>query len=191
MMALSRLVCIIWASVFMKSYDEDEQDENWELLLQHQTLTDIAFSPTLNNSVLDFFAGVYEEHLLLFQQLFPILPIKPKQHYLVHFKSMVLMNGSLTYSCCFKYELRNTYFKRLAHIVCNLKNIPKTLNFRNQLTFLWHTIQRSRIRNVCVATVARREPSAFYNKAVIFSLDAKIASDGAMPIAPYDHMTLN
>jgi hypothetical protein len=92
------------------------------------------------------------------------------------------MNGPLTYSFCFKYELRNTYFKRLAHIICNFKNIPKTLTFRKQLTSFSRTIQRCRIQNVCVATVARREPSAFYNKTGIFSLDAKIALEGAMPI---------
>jgi hypothetical protein len=34
-----------------------------------------------SDCVLDFFSEVYEEHLLLFQQLFPTLPIKAKQHY--------------------------------------------------------------------------------------------------------------
>ncbi len=52
----------------------------------------------------------------------------------------------------FTYELRNSYFKRLANIVCNFKTIPKTLTFRNQLTSLSHTIQWTGIRNVCVAT---------------------------------------
>jgi hypothetical protein len=74
MMALSRLMCVILSEFI----DEDDQDEHWELLLQLQTLTDIAFSPTLKNSALDFFAEVSEEHLILFKILFPNLPIKLK-----------------------------------------------------------------------------------------------------------------
>ncbi len=66
---LSRLVCIILPEFI----DENEKNDHWELLLQLQTLTDIVFSPTLNNRMLDFFAEVYEENLLLFQQLFHIL----------------------------------------------------------------------------------------------------------------------
>jgi hypothetical protein len=103
--------------------DEDDQDEHWELLLQLQTLTDITFSPTLKKSALDFFAKVYEENLILFKKLFSNLPIKPKQHYLVHFKSIVLSNRPPTFSSRFKYELRNRYFKRLAQIVCNFKKL--------------------------------------------------------------------
>lgn len=66
---LSRLLCIILPEFI----DENEKNYHWELLLQLQTLTDIVFSPTLNHRMLDFFAEVYEENLLLFQQLFHIL----------------------------------------------------------------------------------------------------------------------
>lgn len=148
MMALSRLICLI-LSEFVS---EEEEDEYWEFLLQLQTLTEIAFSSTLNKSVLNYFSELYADHLQLFKKLFPTLPIKPKQHYLIHFKSMVEINGPPTYSSCFKYELRNSSFKRAAHIVCNFKNIPKTLTFRNQLSSLGHTISKSRMRNFCVAT---------------------------------------
>lgn len=132
--------------------DTKEDDKHWALLMQLQTITDLAFAPKLTDSLLNYFSELYEEHLILFQKLYPNLPIKPKQHYLVHFKTIVQTNGPPTFSSCFKYELRNSFFKRISHTVCNFKNIPKTLSYRNQLASLCHTIQKSRLRNRCVPT---------------------------------------
>jgi hypothetical protein len=42
-------------NICIEFIDEDEQDDYWGLSLQLQNLTDIAFSPTLKNSVLEFY----------------------------------------------------------------------------------------------------------------------------------------
>ena len=92
---------------------EKDEDDYWECLLQLQTLTNIAFSPKLTKSILNNFSELYADHLLLFKKLFPNLPIKPKQHYLIHFKGIVEQNGPPTYCSCFKYELRNSFSRKL------------------------------------------------------------------------------
>jgi hypothetical protein len=56
-------------------------------------------------------------------------------------------NGPMRHLSCLKYELRNGFFKRLSHVVCNFKNISKTLTTRNQYTALAHSIIGDNIRD--------------------------------------------
>lgn len=97
--------------------------------------------------MLDYFEELYEDHMFLYIKLYPEIPIKPKQHFLVHFKTIVKENGPLRHLSCLKYELRNGFFKRLSHVICNLKNISKTLTTRNQYTTLAHAILGDNIRD--------------------------------------------
>lgn len=99
------------------------QDEYWEFLIQLETLTDYVFGTKITESMLVHFSYLFHEHMLLFKKLFPLLSIKPKQHFLVYFQSMVQANGPLALTSCLKYELRNNSSKRWARIVCNFKNI--------------------------------------------------------------------
>ena len=130
----------------------EDNDKHWELIMQLQEITDIVFAPKITESMLLYFSELYENHLLLFKKLYPELPIKPKQHYLVHFPDIVRKNGPPTNNSCFKYELRNSYFKRIAHITCNFRNIGKTLSVRNQLVSLAYSVNKNRLRNQNVQT---------------------------------------
>ena len=129
-----------------------ENDKLWELLMQLQEITDIVFAPKITEHLLQYFSELYENHLRLFKKMYPQLSIKPKQHYLIHFPASVRKNGPPTFSSCFKYELRNSYFKRICHITCNFRNIAKTLSIRNQLVSLAYTLKRERLRNKFVKT---------------------------------------
>jgi hypothetical protein len=122
-------------------------DRHWALFLQLQTLVDIAYAPSLTDTMLDYFEELYEDHMLLYKKLYPEIPVKPKQHFLVHFKTIVKENGPMRHLSCLKYELRNGFFKRLSHVVCNFKNISKTLTTRNQYTALAHSIIGDNIRD--------------------------------------------
>jgi hypothetical protein len=84
-------------------------DRHWALFLQLQTLVDIAYAPSLTDSMLDYFEELYEDHMLLYKKLYPEIPVKPKQHFLVHLKTIVKENGPMRHFSCLKYELRNGF----------------------------------------------------------------------------------
>ena len=90
--------------------------------LQLQTMTDIAYAPVLTEEIFYYFEEIYDDHVLLFKELYPTLPVKPKQHLFAHFKT-VKENGPLRNLSYLKYELPNGYFKRLSHVVCHFKHI--------------------------------------------------------------------
>jgi len=58
-----------------------------------------------------------------------------------------------------RYELKNSFFKRCAHIVCNFTNICHTLAYRHQQHSLFTQLSNSHIRN-CVTVMKHKYESA-------------------------------
>ena len=63
-------------------------NSNWTPFIQLQTMTDTAYVPDLTEDVLNYFEEI-QEHILLFKELYPTLPLKPKQHLFVYFKRVI------------------------------------------------------------------------------------------------------
>ncbi|KZS06447.1 Uncharacterized protein APZ42_030095 [Daphnia magna] len=70
-------------------------DKHGALFVQLQMLVDIAYAPKLTDIMLDYFEELYEDHMLLYKKLYPEIAVKPKQHFLVHFKTIVKENGPM------------------------------------------------------------------------------------------------
>ena len=121
--------------ILFEFVDTKNGDKHWIALMQLQTITDTAFAPKLTNSLLNYFSHCRNISYCL-KKLYPNLHIKPKQNYLVHFKTMVQTNRPPTLNSFFKYELRNifkrSFFKRArvsfrSHISATLKIFRKLL----------------------------------------------------------------
>ena len=117
-------------------------------LLHHLChLTSIIFSPCFTQGMIAYLEDVIEDHLCNFKTIFPDVPLKPKHHFLVHYPSIIRANGPpVTYSCL-RYELKNSFFKRSAHIVCNFRNITLTLATRHQFNALLARLSGKGIRD--------------------------------------------
>ena len=75
---------------------------------------------------------IIKYHLELFSELFPNERVKPKQHYLIHYPRCIRMVGPLVRFWAMRFEAKHNFFRRLSHIVCNFKNICKTIAYRHQ-----------------------------------------------------------
>jgi hypothetical protein len=128
----------------------DADDEHCKLLLQMCELVDISFSPRFSSGMIAYMKELINTYLVMFKQLYgDHVTIKPKQHFLVHFPTIVRKSGPLIGMSCLKYELKNSFFKRSAHVVCNFKNICKTLAFRHQQFALYSNLCNLHMRD-CV-----------------------------------------
>ena len=74
----------------------------------------------------------------MFKKLFANQPVIFKQHRLIHYPTILQQSGPFTHMCVLKYERKHQFFKRLAHQVCNFKNICKTMINRHQLEHFVH-----------------------------------------------------
>jgi hypothetical protein len=92
-----------------------------------------------------------EEHFEMFSALYSHsewgVQLRPKHHMLVHLPSIVLKSRPLVGMSCMKYEMKNSFFKRYAHTVCNFTNICLTLAHCHQQRYLQPLLSGSHIRD--------------------------------------------
>jgi len=106
---------------------------NWKLFLLLLEISELVFSPALTAGHLSYLSELIAEHHVLFRSLYPDFRLKYKHHRMIHYPSIVLRNGPLSQMWVMRYEAKHGYFKRLAHIMCNFRNVCKTLAGRNQI----------------------------------------------------------
>jgi len=106
---------------------------NWKLFLLLLEILELLLSPVLTRAHLSYLAELIAEHHTGFCKLYPDLRLKYKHHRMVHYPSVMLKNGPLSQMWVMRFEAKHGYFKRLAHIVCNYRNVCKTLACRNQM----------------------------------------------------------
>lgn len=110
-----------------------EGDKHWLFLLGLSELVDLIFAPKFTNGMIAYLQEVISDHLLDFQELYGHeVKLRPKHHFLVHFPTIIRKNGPLTGMSCLRYEMKNSFFKRSAGVMCNFTNVCKTLAYRHQ-----------------------------------------------------------
>lgn len=126
-------------------------NQHWEFLLHLSHLVDLIFSPNFTPGIISYFRCVIADHLHMFVDLYggkDNIRLRPKHHLLIHLPSIVLKSGPLAGMSCFRYELKNSFFKRSAHIACNFTNICHTLAYRHQQRALYSLLSNEHVRNV-------------------------------------------
>jgi hypothetical protein len=73
--------------------------------------------------------------------------MKPTHHLLVHLPTIILLGGPLTGMSCFRYELKNSFFKCSARTIGNFTNVCKTLAYTHQQDALLSKLSEEHIRN--------------------------------------------
>lgn len=91
----------------------------------------IFFAHQVTYSSVIYLKQSIKEHLTSFKT-YPNARILQKQHYLVHLSTQILMCGPLIRSWCMRFEGKHSYFKNMAHVIKNFKNLPLSLPQRHK-----------------------------------------------------------
>ena len=129
--------------------DKIQHDNNYWLFLLHLSkLVDLISAPSFTHGMIAYLSQLISEHLHLFKQLFVNnASLKSKHHLLVHLSTIITKSGPLIGMCCLCYELKSSFFKLSANILCNFTNVCKTLAYRYQCYSLYATLSGIHIRN--------------------------------------------
>jgi len=120
----------------------------WKFLLHLSEMVDCVFARVFTKGLVFHLKELIAGHLLEFKQLLgPTLKLKPKHHFLIHIPSAILRNGPLVGMSCLKYEIKNSFFKRSAGIMCNFRNVTKTLAYRHQYNAFHSLMSKQFLRN--------------------------------------------
>ena len=129
-------------------------DKHWLFLLHLSELVDLLFAPTFSIGMIAYLRELIADHLEFFIELYSAgengIKLRPKHHLLVHLPTVILQSGPLIGTSCMRYELKNSFFKRCSHIMCNFSNVCKTLAYRHQQYCLFSKLLKSHIRSAIV-----------------------------------------
>ena len=134
-----------------------ETNVHWKFMLHLSYLVDLIFAQRFTYDMTIHMKDVICDHLTMFVQLYSQYGVKlrPKHHLLVHLPSVVLKSGPLTGMSCMRYELKNSFFKRCAHVVCNFTNICRTIAYHHQQYALYAQLSNNHIRS-CITVGKHR-----------------------------------
>ena len=123
-----------------------EDDPHWELILSLLHIMSIIFAPAITREATYMLQYLIKDHLESFKHLYPDERIKPKQHYLVHYPRCIRLVGPLVRFWAMRFEAKHNFFRRLSHVMCNFKNICKTMAYRHQYAQCYRFYKKSNIR---------------------------------------------
>ena len=110
-------------------------NKNWHFLLHLSHVVDLIFAPKFTTDMITYLRSIVEDHLTEYISLYGnqgAVKLRPKHHFLVHLPTIILKCGPLIGMSCLRCELKNSFFKHSAHIVCNFNNICRTLAYHHQ-----------------------------------------------------------
>ena len=111
------------------------QSSHWKLFLLLREICSIIFAPVVTNGLGVFLKQLVIDHHNMFKTLYPDRRLIPKHHFMIHYGRMIVMFGPLVKLWCMRSK--HCPMKRQAHVVCNFKNISKTLAYKNQIQSMY------------------------------------------------------
>ena len=128
-----QMLVLLYVLPFILSKYVTADNANWKLFILLLEILELVFSPVVTAGHLSYLSELIAEHHTLFRKLYPDCRLKYKHHRMVHYPSVMVRNGPLSEMSVIRYEAKHGFFKRLAHIICNFRNVCKTLARRNQM----------------------------------------------------------
>ena len=96
-------------------------------------IVELVFSPSLATTHLLYLEDIVAEHHGLFRICYPEKRLLYKHHRMVHYASVIRNSGPLLGMMVMRYEAKHNFAKRLAHVICNFKNISFSVAKRHQI----------------------------------------------------------
>ena len=124
--------CLYRILPFLIGNSVPNDEKIWKLYLLLRDITDILFAPRIEQESILYLKVQIGEFIEEFAQLFPG-KVTPKLHYLLHYPGAIQRFGPLRHIWCMRFEGKHQYFKQVANVVRNFRNISFTLSQRHQL----------------------------------------------------------
>lgn len=124
-----------YLSIIISCNIKDPQDETWTLYLILKEITEYCFAPKITFNQLEYLKGLISEYIDMRITCFPKVKLRPKHHYLTHYPDLFVQYGPLIKLWTMRFESKHSYFKNIARMCKNFRNITKTLSVKHQKLF--------------------------------------------------------
>ncbi|KAA0712534.1 hypothetical protein E1301_Tti019070 [Triplophysa tibetana] len=134
----SQMWCLLLVLPFLMGDLIDPNSPHWHLYLLLREICDIIFAPVVKKGLAVYLKQLIIDHHTHFKFLYPDRNLIPKHHFMTHYPSIMTLFGPLSKLWCMRFEAKHNPLKRQAQVVCNFKNISKTLAQKHQIQQMYH-----------------------------------------------------
>jgi len=113
-----------------------EGDDVWGLYLILCQVIQFVCASSITGGEISLLRTLIAEHHELYVELFHD-SLKPKHHFMVHYPSAIQSLGPLCHIWSMRFESKHGQAKKTANVVCNFRNICKSLSQKHQLKFCY------------------------------------------------------
>lgn len=128
----SQMWCLLQVLPFLVGDFINREDQFWHLFILLREICSIIFAPVVSVGLAVFLKQLIIDHHTLYKKLF-CQNLIPKHHFMIHYPRMLCLFGPISHLWCMRFESKHNPMKRQAHVVCNFKNIAKTLAYKHQV----------------------------------------------------------
>lgn len=115
----------------------------WGMYLLCREIADYIMAPVVRKSWMPYLSNLIAEFLELVSDYTEEYGFLCKLHYIVHYPRLLLSYGPLRHLWCMRFEAQHQYFKKLANVICNFKNVSASLAQRHQQRQCWEMNSKS------------------------------------------------
>ena len=112
---------------------KNPHSEVWKCILLLTEISEIIIAPEIHKSFLPYLQEIIDEYLYLRVKLFPLIPLRPKHHYLSHYAFLLSQFGVLIQVWTLRFEGKHAFFKQMMRILHNYKNLTGSLAIKHEL----------------------------------------------------------
>ncbi|XP_043463963.1 uncharacterized protein LOC122499583 isoform X1 [Leptopilina heterotoma] len=125
---------------------KNSEDKVWNMVLLLRKISSLVCAPALSIGQVALLQSVINEYLNLRIECFPMVPLRPKHHFIAHYPSLIEEFGPLKHVCTLRGESKHQFFKSLIRHTENFKNVTKTLSEKHQIMSCFHTFDEDSVK---------------------------------------------
>ncbi|XP_058833061.1 uncharacterized protein LOC131690967 [Topomyia yanbarensis] len=110
------------------------EDPCWNYCKNLVRTVDLILAKSFSDNSLDELSAMVKSHHHQYQEIFNY-HLKPKQHFLLHYPTVIRQSGPVVHMMCFRNEAKHQNFKEYAHVTSSRINISYTLCMKSCLQF--------------------------------------------------------
>lgn len=130
-MSAAEMLCLVRNFKFIVGDLVPEANLVWTFYLKLLDITNIVCSKSIARPAIDMLDVLITEHHQLYISAFQ-QNLKPKHHFMVHYKRVLLATGPLSLLSCMRFEAKHRDFKNIAKNITSRVNLPHSLAIRIQ-----------------------------------------------------------
>ena len=107
-------------------------DRTWQFYLQLRSIVEYLTAKRLKRGQVEVLRDLIDDYMLERLSLWPEVPIKPKEHYMLHYPDQIIKFGPLSHLWTLRFENKHQQFLQIWQPIRCSKNVCKTLATRHQ-----------------------------------------------------------